>query len=381
MRAARGFSLVELMIAVTMGMVVTSAVLATFVSMHSAAQRTSGSAALADNGRIALDVIQQSLRSAGYMACNNTQRQTLALGVAPTPMTYDFTEALSGYEAVGTSPGSTFALSATPAADVTVTDWTTSTDLGSSLDSSVVSQGTAGGGPPIKGSDVIAIHTTYGQVVPVYTTASNGSNSVTVDSTAGLQAGQIAIVSNCGNSVADVIQSAGGNTVQFDDPLSATFGAGSQVGVADTIVFYIGTGRDGDGALFSYSLAGNSTFTNPAVEVVPDIENMQILYGVDTGGTYAATEYVTADEVPTAIAGNPDCQPVAGPPLPGTGPIEFNCVISVKVAVLAATPAAAVPVPAEARTFYMLGTTITAPLDTRARQEFDMTISLRDATN
>jgi len=370
---ARGFSVIELMIALTLGLVVTGAVIATFVGMHSASGVTSSESVVADNGRVALDVIQQALRSAGYMACNSTARQTVVLGVGPTPMTYDFTEALSGYEATGTSPGDAYALSAAPPADGNLGDWVSSAALGDQLDASV----TTVGGQPIKGSDVVAIHTTWSQVQPVYTTALSGANSTAVQSSAGFAANQLAIVSNCANSVIDAVAATGG-VITYQDSLQSAFTAGSQVAVADTIVFFIGVGADGDGALYSYELAGNNAFSlanTPAVEVVPDVENLQILYGVDTTGTYSVSEYVTADQVTNAVAGNPNCVQIAG-----TGPVAFNCVISVKVAVLAASPPGAVPLPAAPQVFNLLGTQITAPLDTRARQSFDMTISLRNTT-
>jgi type IV pilus assembly protein PilW len=366
----RGFSIVELMVALTLGLVVTGAVIATFVGMHSASGLTSSESVVADNGRIALDVIQQALRSAGYMACNNTGRQSVVLGVAPTPMTYDFTEALSGYEAVGTGPTQAVALVEAPAGDGNLNDWVSSALLGNSLDPSV----TAVGALPVQGSDVVAIHTTYSQVQPVFTTALSGTNATTVQSSTGLVAGQLAIVSNCANSVIDQISSTGA-TVTYAYPLQNSFTAGSQVAVADTIVFYIGVGADGDGALYSYELAPNATFATPSVEVVPDVENMQILYGVDTTGTYSISEYVTADQVTNAVAANPNCLQI-----PGSGAVAFNCVISIKVAMLAASPPGAVPLPAAPQVFNLLGTQVTAPLDTRARQSFDMTISLRNTT-
>jgi len=371
MRMQRGFSIIELSVAMALGLVVTGAVLATFVSMHSASGVTSGESVVADNGRIALDVIQQALRAGGYMACNSTQRQAVSMGgVAPTPMTYDFTEAISAYEAVGTSPGSTFALNATPAGDLNANDWTSIAALGDSLDASVTTVGQAAGYPPIKGSDVIAVHTTYSQVQPVYSNGNSGVSTVPVQVTTGLQANQLAIVSNCAWSEVDEIQTVGATAVTFKYPLLGTYAPGAQVAVADTIVFYIGKGTDGDGALFMYELAPNPTFQTPAVEIVPDVENMQILYGVDTTGQWlSATEYVTADQVATAAAGNT------------SGCLGFNCVISVKVAVLAASPLGTVPKPPQAQNFSLLGTTITAPQDTRARQSFDMTISLRDNTN
>src|SRR5690348_15472162 len=98
MRRAAGFSLVELMVAITLGLLLTGAGVATFRSVTSTSGHTSGISAMADTGRIALDVIQQAVRGAGFMACNSTQREITALGPSPTPLTYDFIEPLSGYE-------------------------------------------------------------------------------------------------------------------------------------------------------------------------------------------------------------------------------------------------------------------------------------------
>lgn len=378
--SARGFSLIELMIALTLGLIVTGAVIATFVGVHSASKDTAGIAELADNGRIALDILQQSLRSAGYMACNNTLRQTEDLGgpIPDTaePLSEDFTEALAGYEAApggtDTGPTSSVTLVETPTGDSSSGDWTTTSELGGALDSSVVADASA---LPISGSDVIAVHTTYSQLPTTYATASSGPNSVQVLSTAGFTSGAWGIISNCANSEVDQISGVNGNTITFQQPLGANYLAGSQVGEADTIVFYIGTGSDGDGALYSYSLAGTGAFSRPA-EVVPDVENMQVLYGVDTTGSMTATEYVTADQVPAAEATNPNCTHRTG-----EGAVDFNCVVSVEIALLVATPPNAAPVPATAQTFNLLGTTVTAPIDSRLRRVFETTVSLRNTTH
>ena len=126
----------------------------------------------------------------------------------------------------------------------------------------------------------------------------------------------------------------GNNVAAF--PVS--FGIGSQVTPIDTIVYYIGTGADGDGALFAYDLNAGTAFT--ATELVPDIESMQVLYGVDTNGTQTVAEYLTADQV-----------------------VDFNTVISVKIAVLAASQPGSMSIPVVAPTYTLLGNTVTAPRD------------------
>ena len=68
-----------------------------------------------------------------------------------------------------------------------------------------------------------------------------------------------------------------------------------------------------------------------ATELVPDIEAMQILYGLDTNNTQTVSEYVTADQV-----------------------ADFNTVMSVKIALLAASAPGLGP-PHGAKTYNLLG--------------------------
>ena len=104
-------------------------------------------------------------------------------------------------------------------------------------------------------------------------------------------------------------------------------------------MFYIGVGADGDGALYKYETNGGVFGDGYSVneELVPDVENMQILYGVETGAsqtTQTVAQYVTANNVATTSI---------------TG--DFNGVISVQIALLVASPPSTVPV----------GSTVAAP--------------------
>ena len=72
MKRVRGFSMIELMIAVMLAMLVTGAVISVFVGSRQAFQSTSGSAALSDGGRFAINFLEQSVRNAGFMACNTS---------------------------------------------------------------------------------------------------------------------------------------------------------------------------------------------------------------------------------------------------------------------------------------------------------------------
>jgi type IV pilus assembly protein PilW len=362
MNRVRGFSLVELMVAITLALIVTAGVISVFVGSRSAFEATSGTAALTDGGRFALNFISNSIRGAGYMSCTTAPNVQGILN-AGSPLAYSFNEALQGFEAVGTAPGAAYAVAPAPVAgDTNTGDWV------GGLDATL----TTSTSPPIQNSDVLVARSTLPNAQTVYVSAIiDGASTFTVNTQGSLLAGQLAVISDCTKGVvfqvtsvnppganAVVTHNAGGlpgNSTATFAPISISPGA--QVTPVDTVVYYIAVGADGDGALWALDLnAGlNPLGAFTPSELVPDIEAMQILYGLDTTKTQQVTEYVTADLVP-----------------------DFNTVMSVKVALLAASaPGSAHPT--GAKTYNLLGTTVTAPNDTRSRQVFEETIAVRNA--
>jgi type IV pilus assembly protein PilW len=372
----RGFSIVELMVAVTLALIVTAAVLSAFLGSRSSFMSTSGTAAVSDNGRFALDFLQSAVRDAGYMACNTTQRQLSLLNVGGSPLYYSFGQPLGGYEANNTVSNS-FTLAAAPssatatpvATDSSLTDWLASSGpaWGGNLDpvlSNLV----------IKNSDVLVVNSTLRSTNPpaLVTSIATGASNFTVQNSYNLQGGLLGVISDCAKSVVFQIGGApaapntlnatisfasgagqGGNSASS---FPVSFEVGSQVTLIDTTIYYIGVGADGDAALFSLDLGAHTTFAGISpTELVPDIENMQILYGVDTTGTQTVSEYVPASSV-----------------------VDFNTVMSVKIAVLAASEPGAVPKPGANPSYPLLGNTVTVLADTRSRQVFEITVSTRN---
>jgi type IV pilus assembly protein PilW len=354
----RGFSLVELMIALVLALIVTAGVISVFVGSRSAYQATSGTAELTESGRFALNFMANALRSAGYMACTTASHTQGILNAGATPLPYSFNESLGGYEAKNTGVGQAYSVAPPPVtADAIAGDWATN-PLGP-LDAALT-------GLPIKNNDVLVVRSTLRNAQSVYVSAIvDGASQFTVNTQGPLAAGQIAVISDCSKGAlfqisgvtaganAVVTHNAGGVPGNNPAAFPISFSAGSQVTPVDTVVYYIGTGADGDAALFSYDLNATNTFT--ANELVSDIEAMQILYGLDVNSTQTVGTYVTADQV-----------------------VDFNTVMSVKIAILAASaPGSAHPTGAV--TYTLLGTQVTAPNDTRSRQVFEETIAVRNS--
>jgi len=376
MRTQRGYSMIEVMVAITLSVIVTQAAISVFGANKSTSKTTAAIAAVSDNGRFALSFIEQSVRSGGYMACDAindlhalpppgpaTYRQLNVMPAGATPVQNAYQFAFGGYEAGGSGQGAAVALAAPPlAADTTAGDW-----LAAGLDP-LLTANTAAVPGVIKGSDVLVVRETLPQTTTLYTTApyAPGTTLLSVNDTSSLATLALphaAVLSNCSVSVAFQLSAVGAGT-----PGTLTMGAGTTIAFdpyaavtpVDTAIFYIGKGRDNDGALYVWH-----DDTGASTELVPDVENMQVLYGIAPTTPNLVTQYVTADAVP----------------LNGSGLPDFNRVISIKVAMLVASPpgAPAVRAPAVAPTYALLGTTVTAPLDTRMRKVFDITVAARNA--
>jgi type IV pilus assembly protein PilW len=380
MRRLRGFSMVEMMVAIMLSLVVMVAVVSVFVGSRAAYQSTSGVAAVTDGGRFATNFIEESARNAGWFACNHADVNTSLdyLNWVASPLQFDFRYAIGGFEATNTAPGDAFVQPATQVAGAGTGNWKADPAIDpvtGTLEFTLDAEFTAATNNQVTNSDILVLRSSIPQVKPVYTTldALTGAAILNVTGSTGFQVGQIAAVSDCTKSAAFQISAIAGGApavISFGGgigppgnaqaSLTRPFVAGAVVQPLTTYVYYIGIGQDGDAALRRLDLNGANgpaTFTDE--ELVPDVENMQVLYGVDTTGALSATEYVTADAV-----------------------TDFGSVVSVQVALLAASPPqtgqALTPVP---QVYNLLGTQITAPVDSRKRRVFTVTIALRNQLN
>jgi type IV pilus assembly protein PilW len=362
----RGFSLVEFMVAITLALVVTAGVISVFVGSRSAFNATSGTAAVSDSGRFALTFLDNAVRDAGNMACGAPVRTFINVNLQPTPLAYTAGPApallfqpMGGYEAANTSPGNTYAASTAGGA---LGDWASFT---TALDGAFSTLPAAAF--PIVNNDILVTRSSTQGAQPAYVTALSAT-TVTVDTNpAGeLIAPQMAIISDCAKSVVFQISSMAGNTITISTggspgnlssgfPSQISFATGSQVTPLQTSVYFIALGADGDGALFTATVPSSNSLLNTYTELVPDIEAMQILYGLDTTGSQTVSEYVTANQVQ-----------------------DFTQVMSVKIALLAASPPGLGTKPAAAVTYNLLGTLVTSPPDNRTRQVFEATIAARN---
>lgn len=371
----RGLTLVELMVALTVGLILVGAVIAVFIANNGLYSTNKAVAQIQENGRFALSFLDDDIRMAGYMGCSSDAHTYNILNNSGNSYIYDFNQGLTGYEATGTETGSLtlpeYSLTPTPAAATTGQFNTNPDPQAPPLSSTGVPFSIAGVGEPLPGNDMLIVR--YANSLPLIVTAwpsIPSANFKVANLPSYIQAGQIAVITDCTKATVfqitnvqtgNAIVHNSGNVVSPGNSVGSIipgYQVGAQMEVPDAMVYYIGLGTNGQPALFKADL---NTINAPGVltlqpeELVPDVENMQILYGVDTNNTATASTYVTADQV-----------------------ANWQNVVSVSIAMLMESSPGEVPIPPTAQSFDMLGLTVTAPPDTRLRRLFTTTIGLRN---
>jgi type IV pilus assembly protein PilW len=364
--AQAGMTMIELLIAVSLSIIVIGAALALFTANRNTASSSTAVSAVSDNGRIALGFISEAVRSGGYMACNatndlrqiaaGTTRQLSILAPGPTPVQRNYTAAFGGYEALASAPAGAVNIALTPV----VADPNPNNDWNAGgLDGLLAGRVT-------QGSDVLVVRQSTPQAIPIYTTGAyvsgTGQVNIPVNTVGTLVAGQYAVISDCVVSTVFQVGAAGGGIISTAAPLNLfggdlnwNYDLTNTITPVDMQIYFVGPGRDTDSSLWQFDEA-----TGLFQELVPDVENMQLLYGVAPVTPNQVTQYVTADLV-----------------------ADFNQVVAVKVALLVASPpgapAVTLPTLATVQPFSLLDTTVNPPLDTRLRKVLNTTIAVRNA--
>lgn len=387
-----GFSMVELMIALVLGLILTAGVISVYVTSKKTYSLNIGVGQVQESGRFALSFMEKPIRMAGYTGCNHSTGNNFYNHLnGGTNASFNLADGIQGYEANGTGVGSSYTITAANlVAANDATKWTPNlpADIFNAIQANAIA-----------GSDIVVLHegSTNGfALVPDGSGKYQDSAGVFVStaSAAQLADGEIAVMTDCSKASLFQISNIGTNgsgSSRLDHSAAAgspgncnngvggctppawpeTYGAGSQLLFFDTFVFYIGVGADGGPSLYEVSIGSgttNGTLGTP-VELVPGVENMQILYGVDTDGT---------DKIPNNFQ---TASAIAAASWPN--------VVSIRVGLLTRSDDNSVDTaPTTAPVFTLLGissadttngVTLTTIKDRRLRRTFTETISIRNS--
>jgi type IV pilus assembly protein PilW len=345
-RAARGFSVVELMVAMTISLLLLAGVVSIFVSSKSSYETNERLSRIQENGRFALNSIMTDLRASGFVGCARQPTYLSSSLNDATALQWNFLAGpVTGFEATG------------------VATWSPS------MDAEIPA--------PLSGSDVLVVRVPMRERVALPLVANLGAPTnalqIAAGSTDSVRTGDIALAYSC--EAISVFQ------VSNYDPATGTIAhaanaAGQVPGNAnstvnysyredvthvvpiETVAYFIAESSrvddEDDPAPAGTTSLWRRRGLNDPEELVEGIEQIQVQYGVDTNGDVIVDEYRPADAV-----------------------VDWNDVISVSVALLVRS-LEEYGTDIDQRAYNLLDVVVAAPADRRLREVFTATASIRN---
>jgi type IV pilus assembly protein PilW len=348
-RSQRGLTLVEIMVALVIGLILMAGVIELFVGSKQTYTLHESMSRVQENGRFAIDQLSRDLRMAGHMGCANVPNMTLE----PSP------------PATILGPGRVrVALVTTPGSNT----WNMQRAInGSHWDGGGwVPALPAGAAAALPGSDVFTLRGAGGRRLMLTgknpgVPAGSGSEPLLIPANSGYRQFDIVMVGECGraaifqitNDDASIAAGQLAHDVGVGVPGNATanlggdFDQNAEILSMSSRTYFIGTGASGEPALFQ------SINDAAAQELVEGVERMRVSYGV---GAKAPANYQTGDAVDAAGS--------------------WASVVSIRISLLLRSENNVTDA-SQAYTYTWDGGVEVLPPDRRLRQVFTTTVGLR----
>jgi type IV pilus assembly protein PilW len=312
----KGLSLIEMMIALTLGSVVTVGVVQLFVANSQTYKLLNGQSRMQESARFAHEFIGRAVRIAGYKGCYSTNEGIITTLDPPDNLPYEFDlrTAIQGYNAAaggGWLP--TFATeglpitTGSPAVDTNVA----TVGAGNGIDSSLIVPGTdllttrnmsvneaqlAESNNVITDDLLVTIPANGNEIVVDHIVFIGDCEKGTlfrvtdeIEGTPTAGAGELVI----GHKDLDAVSEPTRNTFEGLAEVNV-FEIGAAVGPVESHTFFIAPGE-------GVNNLGNPVFSlwrksgvNAPVELVEGVEDLQVLYGIDTTDDSTPNQYVEA---------------------------------------------------------------------------------------
>jgi type IV pilus assembly protein PilW len=352
-----GMTLIEIMLAMLLGLFLIGGVIQIFLSAKNSYRTQENLSRIQENGRFASEILSHDIRLSGYLGCSGVSA-TNPIVIANNPLVAPLAHAgnvnvVAGSIVTGGDNNASGSFTTHPAlASNPLTPVVMNTDA------ITVQFGESCGGYT---TAVIS-----SSITPVTTAAIPTNNTCgTITNGTATSLGTPLVISNCESAHIFRASDTTAPTTQNKDAtgvatqsLGKTYAVGSEIMLFRSYTYFIRNGASGLPTLFRLDnnvATGGST--NP-VELIEGVENMQIVYGVDTDADGVANNY---------IAGTAANFPAAS---------DWDKVVSLRVYLLLQSIDDNVtdkPVP-----YFFMSNTATTPTDRRLRKTYSITIALRN---
>ncbi len=360
-RCIRGVGLVELMVAMAIGLFLIGGLIQVYLANKQTYETTEGLSRMQENLRFAAEKVAEDIRMAGFMPCRQTDKIANVLNT-PTVWWEDFfNQGVNGFDGDHTD-------------DVTGVN-----------DHGAVGI-TAIGAPftnHVAGTDIVVTlrggENSYSVVSHTPTAASIKLNKFPTN----LDDGDIVLICDLNNASVMQLSTASSTNVNIvhntgtgspgnctkglgfprtctTNGTAYTYGPDSHLVKFEPLAYYIGTNNSGGRSLYRVRHINTATTVSMiSQELVEGIENMQLLYGVDDDDDDTADKYVRADEVLNTSA-------------------TWNDVVSVRLGLLAQTPKE-IALNNDTGTYKLVGTNVSPDTaDRKQRYQYNTTIKIRN---
>jgi type IV pilus assembly protein PilW len=275
----KGFSIVELMVSILLGLVLMAGILSIFFSSKVTYFANEKIARLQENGRVALDFVTHDIRSSGYGGCARGVPFNSTLNT-PTSLLWSYAFPLQGFESNGSG-------GYTPALGIVLNP------------------------APVNTTDVLVVRTALrdGRALRVESNLAALTSPIAVlhATPDPVAAGTVMMISDCnaasvfqvsgyasGAPNGTIAHAAGGaNPGNATDDLGYQYQAGARVAPLQTVIYYVANDPvSGEPGLFRQTGA-----VQPAELLIEGVQALQIAYGEDTNGDRIADVYGPANTV------------------------------------------------------------------------------------
>jgi type IV pilus assembly protein PilW len=326
----RGFTLIEMLIAMVIGLVLMTGVVSVFISSSDSYQRLQGLASIQERGRIAIQILQNNVQVAGYTGCRKDVTINNGL-ISNTNYGRSFTQPIQGFDATGT------ANTWDPVMETTIPS------------------------PQWAGGDVLTVRGPVGSGMSLTATMANTADTLSVPAGSPFVTNDLMMAVSCqGNGDVFEKTNAAGTTIAHTATglnSSATLGnayeANSMVVKVAVTSFFVRDSSAIAGTRALWMKEGESA----AQALIEGVDGMQILYGVTSNTDTSANQYLTAAQVNAGTL--------------------WGSVMNVRISLLVASLNPTVKVQ-NTTVYSLLGVNYPAFNDLRQRRVFTTTITLRN---
>ncbi|MDO6748278.1 PilW family protein [Gilvimarinus sp. 1_MG-2023] len=339
MKRQVGFSIVELMIAISLGVVLMTGVVQMFVSSKTVFTTQQGMSRLQETGRLAIDYLARDIRQAGYFGCADITEWNLKNTLNNTDLygsNFSTENSLRVY-GEGDLPGG-LVLDPEPAADTLVlivqaaNERSVSVSRENTANQVFVDLTTPPGEDCPSGiceNDIVVVADCDKAVVFQATGLAEGADEVAISHAAGADPGNARTVWGGGDARQDTID------------------VGAELFSLNSVVYYIAEDDEGVPGLYQ------KVQHNPAFQLLQGVENINYTVGINNDNDGQVDAFVDSDNF---------------------GGVDWEQVVAVRMDVLVQTPDDNSS--SDQQTYEFAGEEITAT-DNRIRQVFSTTVAAR----